>query len=81
MILFFKEKGVDNVALAKNCYEYYEVGDWHDRNGVPIKNWKQKVLMNWIVKEREKQKKVPVVKLKSVDEILKAREGARNGTN
>lgn len=80
MILFFKEKGIDNEQLAKTCYEYYEVGEWHDRNGIPIKNWKQKVLMNWIAKERAKQQ-VTVVKLKSVDEILKEREGVRYGTN
>ena len=29
---------------AKNFYDYFTVGNWVDRNGNKVKNWKQKIL-------------------------------------
>jgi hypothetical protein len=75
VIQYFKEKGIDNEELAKFCFEYYNDGDWCDRNGDPVKNWKQKILTVWIKREREKLKTQPqVIKLKSINDIINQRE-------
>lgn len=44
---YFLEKG-STVEKAKQAFEYYEVADWHDSKGKPVKNWKQKMLSVWI---------------------------------
>jgi len=30
--------------LAKQFYDYYEVGSWKDKEGKPVKNWKQRFI-------------------------------------
>lgn len=44
---YFLEKG-STVEKAKQAFDYYEVADWHDSKGKPVKNWKQKMLSVWI---------------------------------
>jgi hypothetical protein len=44
---YFLEKG-STIEAAKKAYEYYEVANWHDSKGKPVKNWKQKMLAVWI---------------------------------
>lgn len=44
---YFLEKG-STVEKAKQAFEYYEVANWHDSKGKPVKNWKQKMLSVWI---------------------------------
>lgn len=44
---FFLEKG-STAEKAKQAFEYYEVADWHDAKGKPVKNWKQKMLAVWL---------------------------------
>lgn len=44
---FFIEKG-STTEQAKKAFDYYEVADWHDAKGKPVKNWKQKMLSVWI---------------------------------
>lgn len=44
---FFLEKG-STTEQAKKAFDYYEVADWHDAKGKPVKNWKQKMLSVWI---------------------------------
>lgn len=44
---FFLEKG-STTEQAKKAFDYYEVADWHDAKGKPVKNWKQKMLSIWI---------------------------------
>ena len=36
-----------NNVDAKRFYDYYNEGDWKDKNGNQIKNWKQKMIANW----------------------------------
>ena len=38
-----RNKGVN----AQQFYDYYEINDWKDSKGKPIKNWKQKMIANW----------------------------------
>ncbi len=38
-----RQNGVD----GKRVYDYYNEAEWHDRNGDPIKNWKQKIIGVW----------------------------------
>jgi len=33
--------------LGLRAWTHYEDGDWHDTNGKPVKNWKQKVRTVW----------------------------------
>jgi hypothetical protein len=44
---YFLEKG-STVEAAKQAFEYYDVADWRDSKGKPVKNWKQKMLAVWI---------------------------------
>lgn len=44
---YFLEKG-STIEQAKKAFEYYEVANWHDAKGKPVKNWKQKMLSVWI---------------------------------
>jgi biotin operon repressor len=30
--------------LAREFYDYFEAGDWHDKNGDQVKSWKQKFI-------------------------------------
>jgi hypothetical protein len=30
--------------LSKQFFDYYDAGDWHDKDGKPVKNWKQKFI-------------------------------------
>ncbi len=44
---YFLEKG-STIEAAKQAFEYYDVADWQDSKGKPVKNWKQKMLAVWI---------------------------------
>jgi hypothetical protein len=44
---YFLEKG-STIEAAKKAFEYYDVADWKDSKGKPVKNWKQKMLAVWI---------------------------------
>ncbi|HBG87630.1 MAG TPA: hypothetical protein DDW62_08785 [Marinilabiliaceae bacterium] len=37
---YFSEKGRSD--LAKTFYDYYEAGEWHDKEGKPVLRWKQR---------------------------------------
>ncbi len=41
---------------AKRFFDYYNEGNWHDRTGKPVKNWKQK-LITWEQKDDVKPRK------------------------
>ena len=45
-----RNSGVD----AKKFYDYYQEGKWHDSQGKPVRNWKQK-LLRWEKDEAPKQ--------------------------
>jgi hypothetical protein len=47
VISYFLEKG-STEERAKQAYEYYDAANWHDSRGKIVKNWKQKMLANWI---------------------------------
>lgn len=49
---YFKEKGA-NETLAKKAFDHYSSGNWKDSKGMAVKNWKQKMLTNWINSGRE----------------------------
>lgn len=40
----------NNSVNAKTFYDYYEAGDWKDKSGNKVKNWKQK-LITWEKKD------------------------------
>lgn len=43
---FCREKNL-NLEKMRNAYDGYVAADWHDTQGTPIRNWKQKILMVW----------------------------------
>lgn len=47
---FFKEKGYTEQS-AQKAFEYYNVAEWKDRNGNLVRNWKQKMIANWMKPE------------------------------
>lgn len=44
---YFLEKG-STIEAARKAFEYYDIADWKDSKGKPVKNWKQKMLAVWI---------------------------------
>lgn len=48
-----------NVDVQK-FYDYYSVAKWHDKDGNPVKNWKQR-LITWESNSRYKQNKKPEI--------------------
>jgi hypothetical protein len=47
VISYFLEKG-STEERAKQAFDYYDAANWHDSRGKIVKNWKQKMLANWI---------------------------------
>lgn len=54
---FFLSKG-STIEKARQAFEYYDLANWHDSKGKPVKNWKQKMLAVWINNQNFKQKEV-----------------------
>lgn len=52
VVKFFEENGYMNGDKAWN---YYNDGDWKDKNGDQVNNWKQKMRMVWFKDENKKQ--------------------------
>lgn len=48
---YIKEKNLN--VDGKKFFDYYSEGGWKDRDGKPIRNWKQKMLVVW---DKPKQK-------------------------
>jgi hypothetical protein len=55
---FFKLKGYIQSAADK-FHEYYELGQWHDGGGKPVKNWKQKASSVWFRDEHKIKESTP----------------------
>lgn len=47
---FFRQKNFTESAAIK-AFEYYEAGEWKDRTGTPVINWKQKMIAVWFKHE------------------------------
>ncbi len=47
--MFCKSRNFEHVAIT--AWDYYEAGDWHDSNGKPVLNWKQKLIAVWFKKD------------------------------
>lgn len=43
---YIAERGCAAVVDAKKFFDYFETGGWHDSEGKPVRNWKQK-LITW----------------------------------
>ena len=53
---YVEENGM--VIDAKYFFDYYDTGDWQDKDGNPIKRWKQKAL-TWNRREQKERKSKP----------------------
>ena len=60
VITYCNEKG-HGAELAKQIFEYYEAGDWHDSNDAPVLRWKQKFL-RWF-KESDQKSSVHIISI------------------
>lgn len=49
---FFKEKGY-RLNIAQIAFDHYNLADWHDTEGKPVKNWKQKMNTVWFKDENK----------------------------
>ncbi len=57
VIDYFVENGYRE-DVATEAWMYYQEGDWHDKNGDKVKNWKQKMRGVWFKSEtKDKSKK------------------------
>ncbi len=59
VITYFEENDYTKEAAEKAFY-YYCAGDWKDRDGKPIKNWKQKMIGVWFREEHRKTGQIKV---------------------
>ncbi len=63
----------NNFVDAKQFYDYYSAGDWKDKNGKQIKNWKQKMIANWEKKASNQsskpQRKEPEIHYRTLKEL------------
>ena len=48
----------NNSVDPKKFYDYYSTGKWKDKEGKPVKNWKQKVI-TWEGRNTKKQEELP----------------------
>lgn len=46
VVEYFRENGYKE-EIARKAWNYYEQGGWTDSSGKPVKNWKQKMYVNW----------------------------------
>lgn len=75
---YCEERG--NNVDAQQFYDYYEVNDWKDSKGKPVKNWKQKLIANW--EKNEKKQKTKAERLEeSFERIRKEKENERKRNN
>ena len=51
---YITERKCAAVVDAKKFFDYFEAGGWHDSEGKPVKNWKQK-LITWEMEGRKKR--------------------------
>ena len=49
---FFKRKGYTE-SSAITAFNHYDLADWHDTRGNPVKNWKQKMNSVWFKPENK----------------------------
>ena len=52
VIKYFFDNGY-SVDVGKRAFEGYNVADWHDTNGKPVLNWKQKMNNVWFKDENK----------------------------
>jgi len=57
VIQFFKDNGYSEFG-ARKCFQYYVEGNWTDRNGDKVINWKQKMRNNWFKDEYRAKKQI-----------------------
>lgn len=50
--IYFKENGFSE-SLAEKFFNSYSVANWHDSQGSPVKNWKQKAINVWFKDENK----------------------------
>jgi len=52
VINYFHEKGY-KTNIARKVFEYYNIANWKDATGKPVKNWKQKMIAVWFKDENK----------------------------
>lgn len=52
VVEYFVSKGYSEQAAVK-AFEYYNEANWHDSEGKPVKNWKQKMISIWFKEENK----------------------------
>ena len=52
---YCKERGW--LHIADKAFHYYEAGEWVDKNGAEIKNWKRKLISVWFDEKKNPRPK------------------------
>jgi len=71
---YCKEKGFEH--LAKQIYDYYVEGDWHDSNGKKVINWKQKLCGVWFKESNRSNAQQQLSKPTKLDLLMQSSKGA-----
>lgn len=66
---YIAERNCAAVVDAKKFFDYFETGGWHDSEGKPVRNWKQK-LITWETHGRQQRT------LKAAQGLLGVRSGS-----
>jgi hypothetical protein len=66
---YIAERNCAAVVDAKKFFDYFEAGRWHDSEGKPVRNWKQK-LITWETHGRQQRT------LKAAQGLLGVRSGS-----
>lgn len=78
VIAYFDEKGY-TAEHATRAFNHYDVANWHDAAGKPVKNWKQKMQTNWMKNEGKSAVNVSAKKSAERYTVLQRdEEGKRN---
>lgn len=78
--MYFKERGYSEDAAIR-AFNYYTDGDWHDKNGSPVRNWRLKMHVWFKDAYKIQEGKIKVrdifggTHLKTQEEINKAEPG------
>jgi hypothetical protein len=81
--VFFRDKGYREDAAIK-AFNYYTDGNWHDKSGSPVKNWRLKMHVWFKDGYKIQEEKIKVrdifggTHLKTQEEINKAEPGFFN---
>lgn len=75
VVQYFAENGYSK-ELATRFFKGYEVANWHDSKGNPVKSWKQKAINVWFKDENKTGNTTPIKTERTIEDIYGPRLNA-----